>query len=160
MRSARSTSESACSPLETDTTRAAGAARSRDRSRPVSAKWPRWFTPNCRSKPSVVLPYGSAITPALLTRRSSVSWRYVSAKARTEDRSARSSGANATFAPYTWRWIRASASLPLASLRQARITWAPLRASSRAVTSPMPLFAPVTTAVRPLWSGMSLALQP
>lgn len=61
---------SACAVLETVTTRAAGVSRSVGSSSPVSAKWPRWFVPNCVSKPSAVVPYGSAITPALLTSRS------------------------------------------------------------------------------------------
>lgn len=56
--------------------------------------------------------------------------------------------------------MRDSASLPRLSSRHASSTRAPRRASSRAVTSPIPLLAPVTTAVRPLWSGMSLAFQP
>jgi hypothetical protein len=47
-----------------------------------------------------------------------------------------------------------SAFSPFAVLRQASTTLAPRRASSRALTSPRPLLAPVTTAVRPLWSGI------
>ncbi|GGM11256.1 hypothetical protein GCM10011594_34030 [Nakamurella endophytica] len=39
--------------------------------------------------------------------------------------------------------------------RTASTTRAPLAANSRAVTRPMPLLAPVTTTVRPVWSGMS-----
>ena len=35
------------------------------RSRMVSAKWPRWFVPNCVSNPSWVRPNGVNITPAL-----------------------------------------------------------------------------------------------
>ena len=44
-------------------------------SRPVRAKWPRWLVPSCISKPSAVLRYGSAITPALLSRTSSAGGR-------------------------------------------------------------------------------------
>ena len=46
----------------------------------------------------------------------------------------------------------------LSALRHARTTVAPARASSRAVISPMPLVAPVTTTMRPSWSGMSWAV--
>ena len=52
-----------------------------------------------------------------------------------------------------------AASSPLAVLRTARITRAPLPASSRAAERPMPLLAPVMTYVRPVWSGMSVAVQ-
>src|SRR5438034_921327 len=37
-------------------------------SRQVIRKWPRWFEPNCSSKPSAVLAGGQAMTPALLMR--------------------------------------------------------------------------------------------
>ena len=56
--------------------------------------------------------------------------------------------------------IAPAAPSPLAVLRQATITVAPARASSRAVTSPSPLLAPVTIAVRPDRSGIWLAVQP
>jgi hypothetical protein len=46
--------------------------------------------------------------------------------------------------------IRSLASLPRSSLRLASTTLAPLRASSRAVSKPIPLFAPVTIATLPL----------
>ncbi len=48
---------------------------------------------------------------------------------------------------------------PFAVLRQASTTGAPRPASARAVASPSPLLAPVTTTVRPVWSGMSAAVQ-
>ena len=35
----------------------------------------------------------------------------------------------------------------------------PFRASIRAVSKPMPVFAPVTIALRPVWSGMSSKVQ-
>ena len=55
--------------------------------------------------------------------------------------------------------IVAAASSPFAVLRQARMTWAPTRASSRAVTRPSPLLAPVTITVRPANGGGSAAVQ-
>ena len=59
----------------------------------VSAKWPRWSTPNCISKPSSVRRSGIPITPALLTSRSIVSWaaRIGSAASRTDASEPRSS---------------------------------------------------------------------
>ena len=53
----------------------------------------------------------------------------------------------------------AAASSPLPVLRHARTTWAPTRASSRAVTRPNPLLAPVTMTVRPANDGKSAAVQ-
>lgn len=67
---------------------------------------------------------------------------------------------NAACAPGTSARSRITAARPRAALRQASTTEAPRRASSRAVTYPIPLLAPVTTALRPLWSGMCAAFQP
>ncbi len=128
-----------CAPLATVTTRPV----IRSSSSPVSAKWPRWFVPICISKPSTVARFGTAITPALFTS-TATSPSMLSAKPRTEDRSARSSR-RTSVSP----GIDAAATCPLAVSRQARMTLAPARASSRAVTAPMPLFAPVTTTLRP-----------
>ena len=47
---------------------------------------------------------------------------------------------------------------PWSVLRTARIVLAPTRASSRAVTSPRPLLAPVTITVRPAKEGRSAAV--
>src|SRR5829696_4298380 len=55
-------------------------------SRPVSAKWPRWFVPIWVSKPSLVRASGTAITPALLIR-ASIGSSQPSANARTAARS-------------------------------------------------------------------------
>ena len=44
---------------------------------------------------------------------------------------------------------------PLSSLRTASTTWAPAAASARAVSSPRPVDAPVTTATLPLRSTPS-----
>ena len=128
----------------------------------MSAKWPRWLVPNWSSKPSAVRRRGGAITPALLTSRSRPSWLAAkrSANDRTEARLARSSSSSSGFGPYAVAATSAWAARPLSRLRQAMTTSAPWRASSRAVTSPIPLFAPVTTAMRPVWSGMSCASQP
>ncbi len=53
----------------------------------------------------------------------------------------------------------AAAALPLSTLRTARMVRAPTRASSRAVTRPSPLLAPVTMTVRPAKEGRSAAVQ-
>ena len=51
---------------------------------------------------------------------------------------------------------RAAAS-PLATDRTASTTDAPAAASRRAVSRPIPLFAPVTTASLPVWEGIFMA---
>src|SRR5690606_2442307 len=151
-----------CIVLLTVTTRAPGVASSRSRRRPVSAKWPRWFVPSCISKPSAVSRRGIAITPALLTRTCRAAWRLrkASAKAWIEARLARSSGSVSTAAGLgaPWRTVR-SAARARSGLRQARTTCAPRRASARAVSSPSPLFAPVTIATLPASGGRSSAVQ-
>jgi hypothetical protein len=53
----------------------------------------------------------------------------------------------------------AAAASPFEVVRHAMITEAPWAARSRAVHAPSPLLAPVTTKVRPVWSGMSAAVQ-
>jgi hypothetical protein len=73
-----------------------------------------------------------------------------SARRRTESRSARSSSRIWIRAVGTARRISTSASCAFPAVRAVPITVAPARASSRAVISPRPLFAPVTTALRPL----------
>src|SRR4029077_12516234 len=124
---------------------------------PVSAKWPRTLVPNWSSKPSCVSRRGGAITPALLTSRSRLSCAEANspANARTDARLARSSGRSSSEASAeAVRCTSCSAFSPLTVSRQASATFAPLRASSRAVESPRPLLAPVTIAVRPVWSGI------
>ena len=123
-------------------------------SRFVRAKCPRWFVPNCISKPSLVVASGMFITPALLISRSR-SPCHDSANSRTEARSARSRRRTSTvpLAPWT---VRAAAS-PRFRSRTASTTCAPARARASTVAIPSPLLAPVTTAVRPVWSTMSLA---
>jgi hypothetical protein len=54
--------------------------------------------------------------------------------------------------------MRAAASLPLSTLRTASTTCAPLAASAAAVSKPRPVLEPVTTAMRPVWSGMSVVV--
>ena len=51
--------------------------------------------------------------------------------------------------------MRAAAAAALPSSREAIVTSAPARASSRTVYQPMPLLPPVTIARLPVWSGMS-----
>jgi hypothetical protein len=127
----------------------------------VSAKWPRWFTASCISNPSSVRRSGMAITPALLTRMSILGWPAAiwAAASRTERWDARSSDCSSSDASGTSSWIdfRAASALPWS--RAAITTWPPLRASSLATSSPRPPLAPVTTATRPDWSGMSAAVQ-
>src|SRR5262249_44669785 len=89
--------------------------------------------------------------PALLISTSTPSTP--SAKARTDARSCRSSLRTST-SPV----MEAAASSPFDVLRTARIVLAPTRASSRAVTSPKPLLAPVTITVRPANEGRSAAV--
>ena len=98
--------------------------------------------PICISNPSTVRRNGTAITPALFTRTSTFS--VASAKARTDDRSERSNLRTTALGPMS----AATASAFVVS-RQARTTSAPALPSARATTSPSPLFAPVTTNVRP-----------
>ena len=130
---------SRCALLETVTTR----SLIRSSSRPVSAKCPKWLVPTCSSKPSLVRRNGVAITPALLT--STAICPVPAANSPTEARSARSRRRTSALPG-----IPAAARSPLAVSRQATTTCAPARASSVAVTAPNPLFAPVTTIVRPV----------
>ena len=147
--------------LETFTTREPAVARIRGSSRPESAKWPRWLVPSCISKPSAVLRRGIAITPALFTRMSIRSWRAENclAKSRTEARLARSRGASSVEAAGCSLRSSSAACCPRFGSRHASTTCAPAAASDLTASSPMPLLAPVTTIVRPVWSGMSLAVQ-
>ena len=144
--------------LVTVTTRAAGARSSAGSRCAVNAQWPRWSTPSCISNPSTVVRCGIAITPALFMRMSTRSWpaSTLSAAAATDERSPRSSGTTSSDAAgYRWT-IRATAVVVFAGSRAARTTCAPAPASASADCRPSPPFAPVTTAVRPLRSGMSL----
>jgi hypothetical protein len=106
-------------------------------------------------------PLGMAITPALLTSMSMSGWlrRIRSAASRTDASDARSSGCSSSEAPGISFRIEPRASSALPWSRDAITTNAPLRASSRETSSPMPPFAPVTTATLPDWSGMSAADQ-
>ena len=116
-------------------------------SRFVSAKWPRWFVPNCSSKPSAVRERGGTMTPALLTSRSSGPLQ-PSANSRTDARLARSSRRTSVVPG-----IAAAAVSPFAVSRTARTTRAPAPANARAAARPMPLLAPVTITLRPVMSG-------
>ncbi len=103
--------------------------------------------PNCSSKPSAVRLSGGTITPALLISRS-ISPSQPEAKSRTEARLARSS----------WRTsvspgIASAAARPFSIERTPSTTRAPAPAIAEAAARPMPLFAPVTIAVRPVRSG-------
>src|SRR5439155_8328244 len=100
------------------------------------------------------------MTPALLISRSRFWWSLAnhSAKPRAEARLPRSSEPTSISPPGTASRILRPASAPFSALRTAGATRAPARAGSRAAKKPMPLLAPVTTAVRPCWSGMSAAV--
>ncbi len=54
---------------------------------------------------------------------------------------------------------RSSAASLFSGFLHARTKSAPRKACIRAVSNPMPVLAPVTMAVRPAWSGMSLKVQ-
>lgn len=79
-------------------------------------------------------------TPALLTRMCSAfsSLRILSANARTESILERSTRRRCTSKFPVFSLISLSAAVPLASLRQAKITRAPRRAKSRAMNFPIP----------------------
>lgn len=98
--------------------------------------------------------------PALLTSRSTRSSASDarSANARTDSSDARSSFQIETLTSVASARIVAAAASPAVVFRTARMTWAPWRANSVAVTRPSPEFAPVMIAVRPVWSGMSDAV--
>ena len=101
---------------------------------------------------------GVAITPALLTRRWS-GWSTCSAARRTDARSETSIASGCSFALGISWLMPAMVASSLAGLRAPRMTSAPWRASSRTVSSPIPLVTPVTRARLPLRSGMSAGLQ-
>jgi hypothetical protein len=132
----------------------------RPSSSPVRAKWPRWLVASVRSNPSSVTSRGIAITPALLISRSRLGQaaRICPAASRTEASDARSRCTTSTLAPAAADRIRSAARSVLPRSRPASTTAAPCPASTSAVSSPRPPLAPVTTAVRPDWSGTSAAV--
>src|ERR1700712_566291 len=143
-------------PLDIVATRAPGAASSSGSRRTVSANGPRALLAVWSSNPSTVRGRsGTAITPALLTSRSSgrPCARSPSANSRTEARSARSRRRTSVVAPGTRACRRDRAASPRSVERTASTTWAPAPASRAAASSPVPLLAPETTAVRPVRSG-------
>ena len=99
---------------------------------------------NCISYPAGVrVSFGSAITPALLTRTCNGPVQ-ARTKPVTEAGSARSSRATCT-APA----IPSATRVPASTLRTANVTSAPADASARAVSTPIPELAPVTITCRP-----------
>jgi hypothetical protein len=130
-------------PLETVVTLGDSARSSAGISKAVSANGPRKLVPNCNSKPSAVSwRFGTDITPALFTRRSSFASRLtLSANARTDRRFAKSSVSKCTLADGSSRRIRSTASRSFASDRAARITSLPARQFQRRM--------PANTAVCP-----------
>ena len=106
---------------------------------------------NCASHPSAVLVSGVAMIPALLTRTCRGP-SHASTKAWMEPRSARSTRPTRTFGLPVSSLISAATAWPAATSRTARVTSAPVRARARAVSTPMPDAAPVTTARRPVRS--------
>lgn len=147
--------------LDVTTTRDPGVCASLGRSSAVSAKPPRWLTPSCSSKPCVVRISGGIITPALLM---SASMRGAviacPAAARTLARSARSSGRNARSAPGWVCRMCAIAASAFDRSRHASRTRAPRAASTRDVSRPRPVLAPVTMKPLPDWSGTSASVKP
>lgn len=59
-----------CARLDKTIMRAGADAFRMSNSKLVNKKWPKWLTPNCISKPSLVIALGIAITPALLIKMS------------------------------------------------------------------------------------------
>ena len=111
------------------------------------------------SKPSTVLPE-KLKTPALFTKTSSLPYRFRTSAASVltsarEDRS-QSSRSTESF-PDSFEISRLAAS-PLLLLRQTITTFAFMPASERAVSLPIPEFAPVTMQVLP--SSMQGAREP
>lgn len=118
---------------------------------------------NCRSNPSAVSSrFGTAITPALLISRSSDGSGNLfvmnSAKARTLASDARSSKAGSKFASGISALMRVIAPFAFSIERAGMIISAPFLANSRAVSYPIPEFAPVIRMRRPCWSGMRSAV--
>src|SRR5262245_9809833 len=105
---------------------------------------------NVSSKPSLVRPRAPP-TPALLisTCSGSPRARNSTAQARTEARSDRSSGRNATASFPVSAEMPATAARPFSAERQATNTLPPRLASPVAVARPMPVLAPVSRKVRP-----------
>ena len=133
----------------TVTTRAGALASRSGSSRLVSRNGPRWLTASIMSWPSLVRAGLRSVMPALFTRRSSRSSRASTsaAAARTDACSPRSQSTISVTAPGTVASMSAFAAVARPSLRHSRRTRNPERASPRAVSSPMPEFAPVTSAV-------------
>jgi hypothetical protein len=82
-----------------------------------------------------------------------------SAAARTDACEGRSNGTSSSAASGAVVRISSTAAAAFSWLRTAITTCAPFAASARAVSSPSPPLAPVTTTVRPCWLGISAALQ-
>ena len=99
--------------------------------------------------------------PALLIRRSRREClaRNALVKRCTDSRSERSSSITSTSAPGWALRISSALGLAFSRFRQAITTVAPLAARMRAVSKPIPLLDPVTTAMRPVWSPSSSAVQ-
>jgi hypothetical protein len=103
-----------------------------------------------RSNPSGVTSRAGKEAAALLTSTSSLanrSWK-TAAKSRTDAGEERSIPMTVTDVAAVLLTIACLATSPRGVLRQPRITSAPMRASSRAVSLPMPLLAPVMSATR------------
>ena len=125
-------------------------------SRPVSAKWPRWLVPSWLSKPSFGQPsrrrHHAGVIDQQVDAVALAGLRGRELARRSRDRRGRAARPRAARRAPPPR-IAEAASSSLAVLRAAITTLAPARASSRAVTRPSPLFAPVTTATRPAGRG-------
>mmetsp|Transcript_8172 Transcript_8172/g.20259 ORF Transcript_8172/g.20259 Transcript_8172/m.20259 type:complete len:340 (+) Transcript_8172:350-1369(+) len=129
------------------------------------AKWPRWFTPKVRSKPSTVRSTLSELrasrsgaTPALHTSTSSGAplSKNSSANVRTDASDPRSSTAGSARPPrIAWGITAATASCAFSTLRHAMITVHPAATSCLDDSSPMPEFAPVMRTVLPTPSYVS-----
>ena len=130
-----------------DARRRRGAARGS--SRLVSRNGPRWFTASMVSMPSLVSVRDRSVTPALLTSTpiSSVIDSISATARRTSAWSPRSQSTISVFAPGTEASMSAFATSARSRSRHTRMVRCPAAARPRAVSSPMPEFAPVTIAV-------------
>ena len=149
-----------CAIEATVTTRPCASTSSAGSSSPVSTKWARWLVPNCSSKPSSVRRrLGGAITPALLTSRSSGPVELLGELAhgghRGEVEARGRTSAAGGVCPDAPR-----GGGPALRVAAGEHHPRPARARRRATCQPMPELAPVTTATRSVRSGGRCMLRP
>ncbi len=150
-----------CASDETLTIREGALAFRRSSKRSVSRAAPKWLVATTISMPSADSVRARVPPPALLisTSRRGHFCRICSASARTDACDDMSAIISSRSEDPDSRRISSSAACPFSGLRQTITTRAPIWARPRAVSFPMPLFAPVTTQVLPVmvldWSMLS-----